>query len=152
MFWSRESIARLPPDLIWLDWVLGRKAQLRQALRKRPLAVYRYNLLDHIGTKSSFSVRVDRPSFPKCFDPMAKVWSIHSNERFQVHSSILFFSASYMPMMYFCPVQLLSSSVAQACRFQVNSDAWNLQPLIPMIVLHERIQCATSAASPQRVM
>ncbi|KAK9825323.1 hypothetical protein WJX74_009420 [Apatococcus lobatus] len=79
----RDSIARLPPDLIWLDWVFGRKAALRQALRNRPLAVYRYNLLDHIGTKSSFSVRVDRPSFPKCFDPMAEVWSIHTNERFQ---------------------------------------------------------------------
>ena len=84
MCWCRDSIARLPPDLIWLDWVLARKPPIRQPLRNRPLAVYRYNLLDHIGTKSSFSVRVDRPSFPKCFDPMAEVWSIHQNERFQV--------------------------------------------------------------------
>lgn len=53
-------------------------------MRGHPLYVYHKNLLDHIGTHSSFAVRPDRLPFPRCFDPMAHVWSIHALERFNV--------------------------------------------------------------------
>ena len=80
----RKHTARLPPDLIWLEWFNGRRPELRALTRGRPLAVYRANLLDHIGSHSSFAVRATRPKWPGCFDSMAGVWSLHKTERFQV--------------------------------------------------------------------
>ena len=80
----RKHTARLPPDLIWLEWFNGRRPELRALTRGRPLAVYRSNLLDHIGSQSSFAVRTTRPKWPGCFDSMAGVWSLHKTERFQV--------------------------------------------------------------------
>ena len=53
-------------------------------MRGHPLYVYHKNLLDHIGTHSSFAIRPDRLPFPQCFESMAKVWSIHALERFNV--------------------------------------------------------------------
>ena len=52
--------------------------------RRRPMAAYKYNLLEHMGQVSSFTVRVDRPDFPKCYAPMADAWSLSKAERFQV--------------------------------------------------------------------
>ena len=56
-------------------------------MRGHPLYVYHKNLLDHIGTHSSFAIRPDRLPFPQCYDSMAKVWSIHPLERFNVSLS-----------------------------------------------------------------
>lgn len=56
-------------------------------MRGHPLYVYHKNLLDHIGTHSSFAIRPDRLPFPQCYDSMAKVWSIHPLERFNVRPS-----------------------------------------------------------------
>ena len=79
----RTRIERLPADLIWVEWFSGHGPRTL-ANRRRPMAAYKYNLLEHIGTVSSFTVRVDRPSFPGCYESMADVWSIAKNERFQV--------------------------------------------------------------------
>lgn len=59
-----------------------------QVTKGRPLAVYRSNLLDHIGAQSSFAVRTNRLPWPGCFESMATVWSLHKSERFQVCSWI----------------------------------------------------------------
>ena len=79
----RTRIELLPPDLIWPEWFSGHGPRT-MANRRRPMAAYRYNLLEHIGTVSSFRVRVDRPAFPKCYESMADVWSLARAERFQV--------------------------------------------------------------------
>ena len=48
----REHVTRLPPDLLWRDWVAARaKSQGRRQL------VYRRNMLEHIGAVSTFAVR-----------------------------------------------------------------------------------------------
>lgn len=49
------------------------------------MAAYKYNLLEHMGKVSSFTVRVDRPDFPTCYESMADVWSLSKAERFQVN-------------------------------------------------------------------
>lgn len=67
----RNHTVRLPPDLLWLEWFQG-KNEAAQHVSGRFLAVYRYNLFDHIGTVSSFSVRPDRPKWPGCFENMYK--------------------------------------------------------------------------------
>ncbi len=87
----RTRIELLPPDLIWPEWFSGHGPRT-MANRRRPMAAYRYNLLEHIGAVSSFKVRVDRPAFPKCYESMADVWSLAKAERFQV-----------MPEERFCP-------------------------------------------------
>lgn len=79
----RTRIEKLPPDLIWPEWFSGHGPRT-MANRRRPMAAYKYNLLEHIGTVSSFTVRVDRPSFPRCYESMADVWSLAKAERFQV--------------------------------------------------------------------
>ena len=53
-------------------------------MRGHPLYVYHQNLLDHIGMHSSFAIRPDRLPFPRCYESMSKVWSIHPLERFNV--------------------------------------------------------------------
>ncbi len=83
----RAHTARLPPDLLWLEWFQGRAQETWDTVRGHPLYVYHKNLLDHIGTHSSFAIRPDRLPFPQCFDSMAKVWSIHPLERFNVSRS-----------------------------------------------------------------
>ena len=82
----RAHTARLPPDLLWLEWFQGRAQETWETVRGHPLYVYHKNLLDHIGTHSSFAIRPDRLPFPQCFDSMASVWSIHPKERFNVSS------------------------------------------------------------------
>ena len=72
-----------PPDLLWVEWFSG-KSTHTTANKRRPMAVYKYNLLEHMGKVSSFTVRVDRPDFPKCYESMADVWSLSRAERFQV--------------------------------------------------------------------
>ena len=44
-----------------------------QANRRRPLVVYRHNLLAHIGAVSSFKVRMARPAWPGCYTPLSRV-------------------------------------------------------------------------------
>ncbi|CAK0787359.1 hypothetical protein CVIRNUC_010579 [Coccomyxa viridis] len=80
--YMRTHTARLPPDLLWLEWFQGRRPETWDAVRGHPLYVYHKNLLDHIGALSSFAVRPERLPFPRCFDSMATVWSIHTKERF----------------------------------------------------------------------
>ncbi len=62
------------------------------------MAAYRNNLLEHIGTVSSFKVRVDRPAFPKCYESMADVWSLARAERFQVMPEECFRPCNGTPM------------------------------------------------------
>lgn len=56
-------------------------------MRGHPLYVYHKNLLDHIGMHSSFAIRPDRLPFPRCYESMSKVWSLHQLERFNVSLS-----------------------------------------------------------------
>eukprot|EP00959_Pyramimonas_sp_CCMP1952_P389645 8165181-Pyramimonas_sp.AAC.1 len=42
----------------------------------RQLLVYKHNILDHIGTVSSFKIRPNRPKWPGCYESMANVWSL----------------------------------------------------------------------------
>jgi hypothetical protein len=44
-----------------------------QENRKRPLVVYRYNMLAHVGEVSSFPVRMARPAWPGCYAPLNRV-------------------------------------------------------------------------------
>ena len=79
----RARIDVKPPDLLWVEWFSG-KSTHTTANKRRPMAAYKYNLLEHMGKVSSFTVRVDRPDFPKCYESMADVWSLSRAERFQV--------------------------------------------------------------------
>ena len=83
----RAHTARLPPDLLWLEWFQGRAQETWDTVRGHPLYVYHKNLLDHIGMHSSFAIRPDRLPFPRCYESMSKVWSIHPLERFNVSLS-----------------------------------------------------------------
>lgn len=58
-------------------------------VRGRQLYVYHKNLLDHIGSHSSFTVRAQRPQFPQCFESMASVWSLNTVEKFDVSTLLL---------------------------------------------------------------
>ena len=44
-----------------------------QEVAQRPLVVYRYNMLAHIGSVSSFEVRPDRAKWPSCYHSMSLV-------------------------------------------------------------------------------
>jgi hypothetical protein len=83
----RAHIARLPPDLLWREWAASggvfsaRGTRVRGAPR-RPLLVYRQNLLSHTGTVSSFAVRPARRAWPGCYASMASVWSLAKKELF----------------------------------------------------------------------
>ena len=76
-------MARLPADLLWVEWTRGQNQGAEALGRSHSLYIYSRNLLDHLGAKSSFSVRVDRLPFPRCFDSMADVWSLDPRERFK---------------------------------------------------------------------
>mmetsp|Transcript_35408 Transcript_35408/g.59675 ORF Transcript_35408/g.59675 Transcript_35408/m.59675 type:complete len:456 (-) Transcript_35408:522-1889(-) len=76
----REHTARLPPDLLWQEWVA--KSHQIPELEGRQLLVYKHNLLNHIGTVSSFAVRPNRPKWPGCYESMANVWSLMKMEQF----------------------------------------------------------------------
>jgi len=76
----RQHTARLPPDLLWQEWVSD--AHKNPQIRGRPLLVYKHNLLDHIGTVSSFAIRPNRPKWPGCYESMASVWSLSRMEQF----------------------------------------------------------------------
>ena len=78
-----------------------------QVTKGRPLAVYRSNLLDHIGAQSSFAVRTNRLPWPGCFDSMATVWSLHKSERFQVQLQNLSFCACSVLVWHGCVMQLM---------------------------------------------
>jgi hypothetical protein len=81
----RAHVARLPPDLLWREWATlggrGRAAPGPKGLR-RPMLVYRQNLFSHTGDVSTFAVRPARKTWPACFAPMAKVWSLGRKEQF----------------------------------------------------------------------
>ena len=83
MLECRARIEVKPPDLLWVEWLSG-KGMHTTANKRRPMAAYRYNLLEHMGKVSSFTVRVDRPDFPKCYASMGDAWSLSKAERFQV--------------------------------------------------------------------
>ena len=44
-----------------------------QEVAHRPLVVYRYNMLAHIGAVSSFEIRPDRAKWPSCYHSMSLV-------------------------------------------------------------------------------
>ncbi len=88
----RAHWARLPPDLLWREWAQaggvdrfapggGRAARFSA---RRPLLVYRQNLLSHTGKVSTFAVRPERNAWPGCYAPMSKVWSLSRREQFDV--------------------------------------------------------------------
>lgn len=76
----RAGIARKPPDILWQEWATG--DDRTQELKARPLMVYRYNMMAHIGIVSSFAVRMPRPAWPGCYAPMDKAWSLNMRERY----------------------------------------------------------------------
>ncbi|KAK3263399.1 hypothetical protein CYMTET_27790 [Cymbomonas tetramitiformis] len=78
----REHTARLPPDLLWQEFVAGNNPEAKKSIGRRKIMVYKYNLLDHIGTISSFAIRPNRPKWPGCYDSMADVWSLQKIETF----------------------------------------------------------------------
>ncbi len=85
----RRHVARLPPDLLWREWAQAGGSGRRRSsgggaavAPRRPLLVYRQNLLSHTGTVSSFAVRPARKAWPGCYAPMAKVWSLSRREQF----------------------------------------------------------------------
>jgi len=108
------------------------------ANRRRPMAAYRYNLLEHIGAVSSFKVRVDRPAFPKCYESMADVWSLARAERFQV-----------MPEEHFCPCngtpmcQLCSRShTFQCCLFCITLSCFCILSAAETLLTQAVLCCA----------
>ncbi|DBA98364.1 TPA: hypothetical protein ACH3X3_012380 [Trebouxia sp. C0006] len=113
--YMRTRIELLPPDLIWPEWFSGHGPRT-MANRRRPMAAYRYNLLEHIGAVSSFKVRVDRPAFPKCYESMADVWSLARAERFQEKK---------------CPNSDLSP-----CTMSADADDWMHVPLAKLEPMH----------------
>lgn len=65
---------------------MGQRIELRLTTRGRRLAVFRHNLLDHIGARSSFTVRANRPEWPRCYHPMSQIWSLGKREKFNVRT------------------------------------------------------------------
>ena len=77
-----EHVSRQPPDILWREWVEGRRPDVRAHTAGRRMIVYRYNLMEHIGKVSTFAVRPNRPEWPGCHDEMTKVWSLSAWEKF----------------------------------------------------------------------
>eukprot|EP00899_Mesostigma_viride_P028939 jgi/Mesvir1/922/Mv26590-RA.1 len=75
--WMWRNITMQPVDLLWEDYV-----NRHLATQKRPLAVYRHVLLEHIGGVSTFKGRTRRKPWPTCYQSMANVWSLAAMERF----------------------------------------------------------------------
>ena len=71
------KLARLPPDMLWGEWVAGQQS------RGRTEYIYKFNLLDHVGDVSSFTERADRKPFPGCHGLMEEVWSFPRQEMFK---------------------------------------------------------------------
>lgn len=86
--YCRAHTARLPRDLLYTEWFKGSRCNASDdSTTSKSQYVYYRNLLDHMGTQSSFSVRADRHPFPGCFQSMSDIWSLDAQERFQVSSS-----------------------------------------------------------------
>ena len=84
----QQGLTQLPPDLIYQEWL-----EQMQREENRTQYIYEHNLLDHIGSVSSFSFkRPERPEWPGCFQPLAAVWSFALIEKFDLqkcrHSDI----------------------------------------------------------------
>ena len=77
-----EHVSRQPPDILWREWVEGNRPDVRQHTGGRRMMVYRYNLMEHVGSVSTFAVRPNRPKWPGCYDSMTKVWSLSAGEKF----------------------------------------------------------------------
>ena len=106
----RRNLARLPPDLLWLEYAVRQprgptpaaeagastaatstaggagtdlEARRPSLSERRPYVVYRWNLLAHLGQVSSFAVRPGRSGWPGCYAPMARASSLRTEEKFQ---------------------------------------------------------------------
>jgi len=66
-----KRMAALPPDMVYQAWLGEAKAA-----RRRTQYVYRHNLLDHVGSVSSFAVRPHRGKWPRCLEDLALAWSL----------------------------------------------------------------------------
>ena len=82
--WWRQEIARLPPDLLWQEWIdpHAKNTEITNQVKGRPLVVFQHNLWDHMGSISTFAVRPERAKWPGCYEPMSKVWSLSAHEKF----------------------------------------------------------------------
>ncbi|GAB4821608.1 hypothetical protein N2152v2_008654, partial [Parachlorella kessleri] len=99
-----QHITVKPPDLLWVEFLIrqplpgsdhdtGRPLSMADKPvpvgSRRPFVVYKYNLMAHLGTISSFAVRPDRPAWPGCYASMNKVWSLQTVERFALRCRLL---------------------------------------------------------------
>ena len=133
----RTRIELLPPDLIWPEWFSGH-GHRTMANRRRPMAAYRYNLLEHIGAVSSFKVRVDRPAFPKCYESMADVWSLARAERFQVMPEERFCPCNGTPMCQLCS----RSHTFQCCLFCITPSCFCILSSAETLLTQAVLCCA----------
>ena len=133
----RTRIELLPPGLIWPEWFSGH-GHRTMANRRRPMAAYRYNLLEHIGAVSSFKVRVDRPAFPKCYESMADVWSLARAERFQVMPEERFCPCNGTPMCQLCS----RSHTFQCCLFCITLSCFCILSSAETLLTQAVLCCA----------
>ena len=75
-------VSRQPPDILWREWVEGRREDVRSHTLGRKVLVYKWNLMEHVGEVSTFAVRPNRPKWPRCYDQMKEVWSLSTAEKF----------------------------------------------------------------------
>ena len=75
-------VSRQPPDILWREWVEGKREDVRSHTLGRKVLVYKWNLMEHIGEVSTFAVRPNRPKWPRCYDQMKEVWSLSTAEKF----------------------------------------------------------------------
>ncbi|KAK9919149.1 hypothetical protein WJX75_009727 [Coccomyxa subellipsoidea] len=72
----RLHTARLPSDLLYIEWLQGKRVDTNDSTSGKIQYVYQKNIMDHLGTLSSFAIRPERLPFPGCFNSMSDVWSL----------------------------------------------------------------------------
>ena len=62
---------RRPPDHLIVEWFAGETEDSRRAKRGRPHASFRYNIMSHIGSRSTLRSEASK-KFPSCYEELGE--------------------------------------------------------------------------------